>query len=84
MIVLKQIKKKIDKLPSIIRSIIYGMIVSTCAIAVVIFWFLIIYYLFEFGIKLLASILGPVVSVFIIVWILMTLVISIAVFCSAL
>ena len=77
---MKQIKEKIDKLPLIIKSIIYGITISTCTIAVVILSFLIIYYLFEFGIKLLASILGPVVSVFIIVWILMTLLISIAVF----
>lgn len=77
---MKQIKEKIDKLPLIIRSIIYGMIVSTCAIAVVIFLLLIIYYLYAFGIKLLGSIFGNVVSVFILMWILMTLLISIIVF----
>ena len=79
-----QIKKKIDKLPLIIKSIIYGITISTCTIAVVILLFLIIYIYYEFLLKPVASILGPVVSVFIIVWILMTLVISIAVFCSAL
>lgn len=75
-----QIKKKIDKLPLIIRSIIYGMIVSTCAIGIIILILSFIYLLYEFALNWLTTILDPIVSVFIIVWILMTLLISIVVF----
>lgn len=77
---MKQIKEKIDKLPLIIRSIIYGMIASTCIICSIIFLLSIIYLFSKFVIKPLSAMLNPIVSIFIAIWILMTLVISITVF----
>ena len=77
---MKQIKEKIDKLPSIIRSIIYGITISTYIICLIMFLLFNIYCLYKLLLIPLAAIVGPVVSAFIIVWILMTLVISIVVF----
>ena len=77
---MKQIKKKIDKLPLLIRSIIYAMTVSTCVITIIIFLLLITYCIYEFGLKPLASILDPVVLVFVMIWILMTIIGSIVIF----
>lgn len=81
---MKQIKEKIDKLPLIIKSIIYGITISTCTIAVVILLFLIIYIYYEFLLKPVASILGPVALIIIIIWTMMTILFSIIAFCSAL
>ena len=81
---MKQIKEKIDKLPLIIKSIIYGITISTCTIAVVILSFLIIYIYYEFLLKPVASILGPVALIIIIIWTMMTILFSIIAFCSAL
>ena len=77
---MKYIKEKIDKLPLIIRSIVYGMVISTCVICVIIFLLSIIYLFSKFVIKPLAAMLNPIVSIFIAIWILMTLIISITVF----
>ena len=81
---MKQIKEKIDKLTLIIKSIIYGITISTCTIAVVILLFLIIYIYYEFLLKPVASILGPVALIIIIIWTMMTILFSIIAFCSAL
>lgn len=77
---MKWIKKKIDKLPLTIRSIIYAMLVSTCVIAVVIFLLAFVYLLYSFLLNKLATIIDPVVSIFLVIWILMTIIGSIVIF----